>query len=183
MTELNVAGGRVPTAEGLCMACRLAQMTELGTVVLKDQVDAGHSDCEGTTEQPCSCSCDYARHVACKECGRKGTELDHLGQCANRRDCSNTILAAFASKRQERAAARAAAPAKQRRSGGSSPRPCKCGCGEQTGGGLYRPGHDARHVSQLTKKVRAGELTLEAAVNEVRHSDALVGKLRKAVGS
>lgn len=27
---------------------------------------------------------------------------------------------------------------------------CQCGCGEMSGG-RYRPGHDARHVSQLVK--------------------------------
>lgn len=31
----------------------------------------------------------------------------------------------------------------------SGPRECACGCGEMTKGGVYRPGHDARHHAAL----------------------------------
>lgn len=36
-------------------------------------------------------------------------------------------------------------------------RPCQCGCGLMTGGGLFRPGHDARLKSALKKAVEAGD--------------------------
>lgn len=181
-TEINVAGTPVVTDADVCTACKLARMLETG--VLSGAVDAGHSSCEGEDARPCHCGCDYSRGAACKECQRKGMDLDDHGQCRDRRDCSNAILAAFAAKRAERAQ-RVAAEPERRRSGGSTgqKRPCTCGCGETTGGGLYRPGHDARHVSALTKRVKANELTLDQARSEVAHSDKLVAKLEKAVGA
>jgi len=36
---------------------------------------------------------------------------------------------------------------------------CKCGCGEQTGGGQFRPGHDAKHKSALIKRAQDGDQT------------------------
>ena len=33
---------------------------------------------------------------------------------------------------------------------------CLCGCGSQTRGGNYRPGHDAKHVAWLMAMVRCG---------------------------
>ena len=165
-----------------CTACQLARMLEGGRVVLEGQIDAGHSSCEGTRSNPCGCGCDYSKSLACKECGRKRTALDDGGQCVDRRDCSNAILAVFEASRQERAARAASAPPK--RSGGrssASPRPCRCECGEQTGGGNYRPGHDARHVSQLANQVRVGSITSDRALEKLSHSEALQAKLRKAV--
>jgi hypothetical protein len=156
----------------------------LETGVFSSAVDAGHSSCEGEESRPCGCGCDYSRGAACKECQRKGRDLDDHGQCRDRRDCSNAILAAHAALRSERAARAAATP--EKRHGGASTaqkRPCTCGCGETTGGGLYRPGHDARHVSRLVKQVKSSELTLDAARSEVAHSDKLVAKLEKAVGA
>jgi hypothetical protein len=40
-------------------------------------------------------------------------------------------------------------PAKTRKA--KEPRECKCGCGEMTKGGLFRPGHDARYHAALAK--------------------------------
>ena len=34
---------------------------------------------------------------------------------------------------------------------------CRCGCGEMTGGGNYRPGHDARHAGQVVLSAMDGE--------------------------
>ena len=47
---------------------------------------------------------------------------------------------------------------KPRKSGGTKRTPketswCQCGCGEQTGGGNYRPGHDARHVGMIGREI------------------------------
>jgi hypothetical protein len=33
------------------------------------------------------------------------------------------------------------------------PRPCACGCGEMTKGGVFRPGHDARVAYRLLQLV------------------------------
>ncbi|TXK18443.1 hypothetical protein [Homoserinibacter sp. GY 40078] len=43
------------------------------------------------------------------------------------------------------------------------PGTCKCGCGEQVKRD-YRPGHDARHVSQLTRAVREGAIEKRVAL-------------------
>ena len=34
---------------------------------------------------------------------------------------------------------------------------CRCGCGEMTGGGNYRPGHDARHAGRVVLSAMDGE--------------------------
>lgn len=165
----------------VCTACQLAKMLETG--IISSSVDAGHSQCESNAPGECSCGCEYSRYQKCRECGRKGTALDEHGQCVDRRDCANAILVASATARKERADRAAAAPA-TRHGGHSSAgkRPCTCGCGEMTGGGLYRPGHDARHVSSLTRQVKAGDLTASQAIDEVSHSEKLTAKLKRAIG-
>ncbi|MFC4531371.1 hypothetical protein [Sphaerisporangium dianthi] len=66
-----------------------------------------------------------------------------------------------------------AAPAKK----STEPTPCLCGCGENSKG-KFRPGHDARHCSNLAKKVEAKELTRAKALAEAgKASDALRNKL------
>lgn len=165
---------------GICVACQLARLLETG--VFSSAVDAGHSSCEGEETRPCSCGCDYSRGAACKECQRKAMDLDDHGQCRDRRDCSNAILTAHAALKSERAARAAAAPEKRKGGGSTTPkRPCTCGCGEVTGGGLYRPGHDAAHCSRLVKAVVAGGMTESDALAEVAHSDKLVAKVKAAV--
>lgn len=169
------------TETKVCTACQLAKMLETG--VLSSSVEAGHSSCEAEHPGECACGCEYSRYQKCRECGRKGTTLDDHGQCVDRRDCSNTILADSAARRRAREERAAAAPAS--RSGGHSAagkRPCTCGCGETTGGGLYRPGHDARHVSRLTAAVRDEGMPIDDAIAAVSHSEKLVAKLKRAIG-
>lgn len=67
----------------------------------------------------------------------------------------------------------------QRAAGG---RDCKCRCGGTTRGGWYLPGHDSQHLSALAAQVRDGDLTLDAALAEVGHSDRLPAKLAARVG-
>ncbi|MEU6999931.1 hypothetical protein [Nonomuraea sp. NPDC046570] len=60
------------------------------------------------------------------------------------------------------------------------PRPCLCGCGEQITSrkGIFRPGHDARHCSQLAKAVANKELTKAQALAQAgKASEALRNKL------
>lgn len=38
----------------------------------------------------------------------------------------------------------------------TTPRPCRCGCGEMTKGGEFRIGHDARHKSNLINEALSG---------------------------
>ena len=57
----------------------------------------------------------------------------------------------------ERKPRAAAAPKK-------APQECRCGCGEMTGGGNYRPGHDARHAGQVVASAMEGA-DLEALID------------------
>ena len=48
---------------------------------------------------------------------------------------------------------------------------CACGCGEQTAGGTYRPGHDARLRARIEESI-GGLLSLEEIIRDVlRHVD------------
>lgn len=61
---------------------------------------------------------------------------------------------------------------------------CRCGCGERTGGGSYRPGHDARHVSQLKQAVVDKTMTRAqalAAARKAEFSPLLLGKLEHSI--
>ena len=49
----------------------------------------------------------------------------------------------------------------------ASPRECACGCGEMTGGGTFRPGHDARHKGNLLRQIRKGGDEGTAALEEL----------------
>lgn len=40
---------------------------------------------------------------------------------------------------------------------------CRCGCGEDKGKGQFRPGHDARYLSNLRKDYEAGTLPRDRA--------------------
>lgn len=60
---------------------------------------------------------------------------------------------------------------------------CKCGCGEKVGQkSYYRPGHDARHVSNLVRMWRAGEITSkDVATGYLAHSQKLTTKFYQQV--
>lgn len=49
-----------------------------------------------------------------------------------------------------------AAEARPVRKSKKQPKPCKCGCGEWTKGGTFRPGHDARYYAQLHHTAEIG---------------------------
>ena len=47
------------------------------------------------------------------------------------------------------------------------PRACACGCGTQTSGGTWAPGHDAKRKSTLHAAIRAGGKDKAAATAEL----------------
>ncbi|QNJ57644.1 hypothetical protein SEA_KEANU_38 [Streptomyces phage Keanu] len=72
----------------------------------------------------------------------------------------------------------------RRASQGTPGTPCGCGCGEPSGG-LFRPGHDSKLLSQLLKAIREDGMTLEQAhakMTEIGTSEVLREKLAKKVG-
>lgn len=61
----------------------------------------------------------------------------------------------------------------------TNPGTCLCGCGE-TAPRNYRPGHDARHVSQLARAVREGTLDKRAATRALP-TEPLRQKLTRSI--
>ena len=62
---------------------------------------------------------------------------------------------------------------------------CLC-CGETTGGGLFRPGHDSKYLTRAVADIREGTHDLadvQAAWRDSGISDALVAKLAKRVAA
>jgi len=85
--------------------------------------------------------------------------------------------------------AEAAKPAKEAteaRVDGNDTGSCHCGCGEQvTGKTLYRPGHDARHVSNFRKAIQATDAQGAASMMKVAQdllSPKLLAKLVRQLG-
>jgi hypothetical protein len=61
------------------------------------------------------------------------------------------------------------------------PAKCRCGCGEQVTK-QYKPGHDARHASQLRQAVAEGKLTRDAALKVASDtSPAFVAKVTRSL--
>lgn len=56
---------------------------------------------------------------------------------------------------------------------------CLCGCGETTGGGRFRPGHDSRFLSRLTGEVERGRLDRDGAMAALDGMPKLQAKLEK----
>lgn len=96
---------------------------------------------------------------------------------------TDTGLEVFVANGGELADAEAAKPKRSKKA-----RPCGCGCGEQTGGGLWKPGHDARWAGVVGRQVATdlGFVEDDAEVAEYialrapeGTSDALVAKAAK----
>lgn len=61
--------------------------------------------------------------------------------------------------------------------------PCACLCGGITGGGRYLPGHDSRHLKNLTARINSGDITLSDALLVLEASPKLAAKLAKRLSS
>ena len=62
---------------------------------------------------------------------------------------------------------------------------CLC-CGETTGGGLFRPGHDSKYLTSAVTLIRDGQISLDDTLTKWHReglSVALQGKLQKRVGA
>lgn len=61
------------------------------------------------------------------------------------------------------------------------PRPCACGCGEQTKGGFFRPGHDARfYAAQNAPEREAKKAALQAERQAAREAKKAEREAQKA---
>ena len=100
----------------------------------------------------CSCQAEGHPSSRCVICGRRDVPVDARSRCVDRADC-----AAHRTSRPRLRRHSEVVPAPT-----ATPLRCVC-CDEPTRGGLFRPGHDSRHISALVAQVVAGEITLAAA--------------------
>lgn len=59
------------------------------------------------------------------------------------------------------------APVAKKTAKGRTPQDCRCSCGKKTSGGNYAQGHDAKHVSQVVKKLLAEGVSLKEAQDTI----------------
>lgn len=179
----------VPSA--VCDVCQAARLVEAGVMPSSLEPDYIHQGCR--TPGDCACGCEYSEGARCVNCGRLRPMRDleqadgEHASCVDRAACGASMLSdgpaapepAKAKSGPKAARPRAAsAPRAPRPKAEKVTPPCKCECGELTGGGMYRPGHDSRHVKRLVEEVRHGSKSAVIAQGELP-SDALRGKLDK----
>ncbi|URM86945.1 hypothetical protein SEA_TYPHER_37 [Microbacterium phage Typher] len=143
----------------------------------------------------CGCT-DHEVITRCLDCGlRSLDEVDpQTWQCIDQESCASrrakarekSLVALYGSSDTEnplRAVPRAEKPEKAP----SRPKVGKClCCGETTGGGLFRPGHDSKYLTRAVTEIREGTHDLadvQAAWRDQGISDALQAKLAKRVAS
>jgi len=128
---------------------------------------------EGDHMYRCPCGCDKATARYCKVCGNDYADevreetwtCEDAGQCMSRVDRKREEL-------RHRLMPNGT-PAKK-----TSGKACNCNCGEETGGGLFKPGHADKLAKATAEQVKAGTLNYEDAVEQLTAiSDGLLKKL------
>lgn len=188
----NVSEDAIPPS--VCDTCSAARLAEGGVMPTSVSADELHSRCR----QPgsCTCGCNYSRGGRCSNCGRnqpfdalQSADGDRV-ECVDRAACAKAMLDRPAPVVTANGSKKPTSARKEGTKTPSTPRPvrpkaearqCLDGCGETTGGGTYKPGHDSRHVKALVAAVRAGGLTQGAALEQLP-SEALRAKLAKQLG-
>lgn len=146
----------------------------------------------------CGCEeggCEPGRRK-CSDCGNRVTEevSEETWQCIDRDACHDTIEALRAAnplyaeiqeayRRSEMAKVENNKAKAEKAAKVKEPTYCLC-CGEPTKGGLFLPGHDARHVSTLVESVTSKNQTEAAARKSLKDdkvSDALIAKFDKSL--
>lgn len=59
---------------------------------------------------------------------------------------------------------------------------CLCGCGEQTSGSKFKPGHDARFHGRI-KRIKSGKLTLDTLKTEIGKTNYAISAYETALAS
>lgn len=175
------------------------------------QTETAHQMCRRSTRNGNGsvvfCKCDHPFHAPhqagtprCSECYNitEGEVDKKTWLCVEADECNARVherikndstiqmIEAVRAKARESQAADGHARAARRASSGEG-RPtsgvCLC-CGEATGGGKFRPGHDARLVSRVAQEVADGKVTPTDALEkfaELGVSDALQAKLKRKI--
>lgn len=148
---------------------------------------------------PCNDAAHPERKVFCTECynDNEGEVDAKVYLCDDVEACGNRIMSRVEKlpMYQDIEAAREKAvqvqieqgkrkPPRPRGEGRPKTGQCLC-CGETTGGGKFKPGHDARMVSQLATRVQEGADAdkVKADFAALGVSDALQAKLAKRIGN
>lgn len=151
--------------------------------------DNRHHQCPGGVRNGngsihlCGCTEPNCGKVRCTDCNnRNPEEIGTDWRCLDRTDCGieqeRRALAnpSYLRVRAIREAHGLSAPTEQGtdaptktarspRAPRSTGSPCLCGCGETTGGGKFKPGHDSKYLTQLVAQ-GPGALELALAVSE-----------------
>ncbi|QGH80693.1 hypothetical protein SEA_ZANELLA_35 [Microbacterium phage Zanella] len=143
----------------------------------------------------CGCT-EHELVYRCLDCGLRSNEEvgDDTWQCLDQEACAarraksreKSLVALYGSSDTEnplRAVPRAEKPEKAP----SRPKVGKClCCGETTGGGRFRPGHDSKYLTMVIGAVREHQATVEGIAEIMAQegcSEALVAKFRKRVAA
>lgn len=149
---------------------------------------------DGVTVYRCPCSCNegQARCLNCRNLGAEDEVDPTTWLCIDLDDCSARReekrrkalgnLGEFLEARKDPGApeGREKAPRAPRRAASGS---CLC-CGEATGGGRFRPGHDSRYLSMVVGSVKEQGASVDgiaAIMAQEGCSEALIAKFRKRV--
>lgn len=158
----------------------------------------------------CVCrECHRPEHRRCTECGnRRAEEIGDTWQCLDRDSCAaeqqrridaNPFVQQMAKVRATREALEALpgvrttpsaprssdTPPRPARPTSRGPRDCLCGCGGQTKGGKFLPGHDSKYLNHLVATTDLA--TINCSEHDARErayaiSDAFGAKYDKRTG-
>lgn len=158
-----------------------------------------HSLCPGgilngdrVTVVLCGCQ-DHQPRVRCLVCNYNGPDVDHntwacvdQDACAARRAKARekSLVALYGSS--ENGQPLRAVPAAEK-APKAPPKPkygkCLC-CGETTGGGLFRPGHDSKYLTRAVAAVKGLGADADHVITDMARdgvSEALIAKFRERV--
>lgn len=188
---VEVADGAIRTTitSVVCDVCSAARLAEKGVMASRVSPEELHATCRAPGE--CACDCEAARGGRCVNCGRTrhADELESAtgydgASCVDRKSCAEAMLASPPAAKPAKATLGQRDPSRTPPARPKAPKPsrgpapaCTCGCGDTTGGGMYKPGHDAKHLKRLFEDVRGGSETFEAALASLP-TDALRVKLK-----
>lgn len=148
---------------------------------------------------PCSCSRPYCggQVVRCLSCKNEndGEVSPDDWRCIDREACALAVQARLdgnvhvqmVREVMRRVSENTATEAKADKAAKAKKEPTFCahGCGEQTGGGLFRPGHDAKYVAEKVRAVVDDKTTsaddVLRAMSAAGMSETLQGKFAKSV--
>jgi hypothetical protein len=125
----------------------------------------------------CPCECEQSQTVRCVVCNNRQPEEIN----ADTYTCNDPGACISEYNRKRQTALDTLYPNGQQthyRPVSKSAKSCKCECGEQTGGGQFRPGHADKLVANLAKEIKAGGIAEDDAREMLLHiSEGLIKKL------